>query len=149
MLVSLAAPIDKAIEYFRVVASVFSVFTILSIVGIIFFLVNTGFYPPVKEYDPTTETWTDLDEEPHLNVLTVSGTIMLMIYIVPILLRPIDFIFNFPQYAIGLVSYLLLLPTFVNVMQVYSMCNLHDISWGNRPSVTSGTEALSANSKKQ
>lgn len=29
------------------------------------------------------------------------------------------------------------------------MSNLHDISWGNRPSVTAGTDALSANAKKQ
>ena len=48
VLVSLAAPIDRAIEYFRIVAAVFSVFTILSIVGISIFLWGTGFYPPVK-----------------------------------------------------------------------------------------------------
>lgn len=53
-LVSLAAPIDRAIEYFRIVAAVFSVFTILSIVGISVFLYGTGFYPPVKQYDPDT-----------------------------------------------------------------------------------------------
>jgi hypothetical protein len=149
VLVSLAAPIDRAIEYFRIVAAVFSVFTILSIVGISIFLLGTGFYPPVKQYNPTTEVWEDLDEPPHFSILTLSGTIMLSIYLIPIILRPVDFIFNFPQYCIGLVSYLLLLPTFINVMQIYSMSNLHDISWGNRPSVTAGTDALSANAAKQ
>ena len=148
-LVSLAAPIDRAIEYFRVVAAVFSVFTILSIAGITIFLLGTGFYPPVKQYDPDTQTWNTLDEDPHFSLLTLSGVIMLSVYLVPILLRPIDFIFNFQQYVIGLVSYLLLLPTFINVMQIYSMSNLHDISWGNRPSVTAGTNALSANANKQ
>lgn len=54
VLISLAAPIDRAIEYFRVIAAVFSVFTVLSIVGISLFLLKTGFYPPVKEYDPDT-----------------------------------------------------------------------------------------------
>lgn len=29
--------------------------------------------------------------------------------------------------------YILMLPTFINIMQIYSMSNLHDISWGNRP----------------
>ena len=29
------------------------------------------------------------------------------------------------------------------------MCNLHDISWGNRPSVSAGTNALSSDTKKQ
>jgi cellulose synthase/poly-beta-1,6-N-acetylglucosamine synthase-like glycosyltransferase len=33
--------------------------------------------------------------------------------------------------------YILMLPTFVNIMQIYSMSNLHDISWGNRPSAVS------------
>ena len=45
-----------------------------------------------------------------------------------------------------------MLPTFINVMQIYGMCNLHDISWGNRPTVAagqSGTNAFSENAKKQ
>jgi len=29
------------------------------------------------------------------------------------------------------------------------MCNLHDISWGNRPSASSGTNALAVDLKKQ
>jgi len=65
------------------------------------------------------------------------------------LLRPIDFLFNAHRYLVGLASYLLLLPTFVNVMQVYSMSNLHDISWGNRPSATAGTNILTVDAKKQ
>ena len=44
---------------------------------------------------------------------------------------------------------MVLLPIFINVMQVYSMSNLHDISWGNRPSVTAGTNMLSNDAKKQ
>jgi hypothetical protein len=74
---------------------------------------------------------------------------MLSVYLIPMVLRPLDFIFNMHRYLIGLTSYLLLLPTFVNVMQVYSMSNLHDISWGNRPSATAGTNILSADAKKQ
>jgi hypothetical protein len=77
---------------------------------------GTGFYPPVKQFDPITETWFDLDVPAHFSLLTLSGVIMLSIYIIPIVLRPIDFMFNFAQYAIGLVSYFLLLPTFINVM---------------------------------
>jgi len=74
---------------------------------------------------------------------------MLSVYVIPMVLRPLDFLFNMHRYLIGLTSYLLLLPTFVNVMQVYSMSNLHDISWGNRPSVTAGTNILSCDAKKQ
>lgn len=75
---------------------------------------------------------------------------MLSIYIVPMILRPIDFAFNAKEYIIGFGSYLLLLPMYTNLMQIYSMCNLHDLSWGNRPSGPSdGAEALAENAKKQ
>lgn len=49
------------------------------------------------------------------------------------LLRPLDYLKNFMNYTIGLISYLFMMPTFINIMQIYAMCNLHDISWGNRP----------------
>ena len=74
---------------------------------------------------------------------------MLSIYLIPFLLRPMDFLANIKSYLVGLVSYFAILPLFINIMQIYSMCNLHDISWGNRPSVTSGTNMLSINAKKQ
>ena len=74
--------------------------------------------------------------EKRLSFLVVAGIIMLVVYLVPLILRPIDFLQNFFKYIVGLFCYLFMLPTFINVMQVYSMCNLHDISWGNRPSDT-------------
>jgi len=58
---------------------------------------------------------------------------MLSVYLVPVILRPLDFIYNLASYISGFLSYFLLMPIFLNVMQVYSMSNLHDISWGNRP----------------
>lgn len=74
---------------------------------------------------------------------------MLSVYIVPFVMRPLDFLENFRGYIIGLVSYLLLIPMYTNVFQIYGMSNLHDISWGNRPSVSGGTEAFSATAAKQ
>ena len=74
---------------------------------------------------------------------------MLSTYLLPFVLRPLDFIFNFKKYVLGLLTYLLLLPVFINIMQVYSMSNLHDISWGNRPSANAGANMLSIDSKKQ
>ena len=40
---------------------------------------------------------------------------------------------NFMSYMAGLVTYVLLLPAFMNMFQLYSMSNLHDLSWGSRP----------------
>ena len=71
---------------------------------------------------------------------------MLSIYVVPIIMRPVDFLSNMGGYLVGLVSYIVLIPMFVNVFSIYSFSNLHDVSWGNRPSTTGvGTEAFSAN----
>ena len=56
------------------------------------------------------------------------------VFLIPIILRPLDFLSNVRNYIFGLISYLWMMPTFINVMQIYAMCNLHDISWGNRPS---------------
>ena len=39
--------------------------------------------------------------------------------------------------------YLFMFPTFATVIQIYAMSNLHDISWGNRPTASSqGIEAV-------
>ena len=72
---------------------------------------------------------------------------MLAVYVLPFVLRPVDFITNFSKYILGLISYLFLLPMFTNVFQIYAMCNLHDVSWGNRPAST-GTEAFTADKMK-
>ena len=76
--------------------------------------------------------------------LVLAGVIMLSVYLVPIIMRPIDFLENFRGYVIGLMAYLMLIPMFTNVFQIYAMANLHDISWGNRPTTTTGTEAFSS-----
>ena len=69
---------------------------------------------------------------------------MSCVYILPMILRITDFGKNFARYTVGLIVYLFLMPTFINIMQIYAMCNLHDISWGNRPSVGQGIQAVSA-----
>ena len=41
---------------------------------------------------------------------------MLSVYFVPIILRPIDFVENMSGYIIGMLVYILMLPTFINIM---------------------------------
>ena len=75
---------------------------------------------------------------------------MLAVYTIPFILRPIDFLDNFKGYMVGLIAYLVLIPMFTNIFSIYAMSNLHDISWGNRPTgQTAGTEAFSANNNIQ
>ena len=144
---SVCIPINKAVWYFRIIATVFSSFTIFSLVGISSFLANQGFYPTQKEFDVKHEVWRDVKDihgNPitHFSILTLSGVIMLCVYFLPMILRPIDFLNNMDKYILGLISYLFLLPTFINVMQIYSMSNLHDVSWGNRPKSTDSSKVL-------
>ena len=87
-----------------------------------------------------------MEGEYNFSILVLAGVIMLSIYVVPMILRPIDFLSNLAGYIIGLITYLLLIPMYINVFSVYAFSNLHDVSWGNRPTTTgTGTEAFSAN----
>jgi len=79
-------------------------------------------------------------------LLTLAGVIMLSVYLLPFILRPLDFLSNAKKYVLGFLVYMLLMPMFTNVFQIYALCNLHDVSWGNRPSTT-GTEAFTEDKK--
>lgn len=63
-------------------------------------------------------------------------------------MRPLDFFANFKNYMFGFFAYMLMMPIFTNVFQIYAMCNLHDVSWGNRPAST-GQEAFTDIKKQQ
>jgi hypothetical protein len=131
------------------VAVILSVLTIASIFGIMFFLGVAGLYPPVMWKNCTDEyscTWVNVtgheakDGAPKINIggpyfsyTVLCGWIMMTVFLFPMILRPFDFLNNFTAYMVGMITYVCLLPTFTNIMQIYSMCNLHDLSWGNRP----------------
>jgi hypothetical protein len=40
----------------------------------------------------------------------------------------------------GIVAILFLGPTYVNVFSIFSITNIHDVSWGSRPDGDSGKE---------
>jgi cellulose synthase/poly-beta-1,6-N-acetylglucosamine synthase-like glycosyltransferase len=40
----------------------------------------------------------------------------------------------------GIFHYILLIPTYVNIFFIYSICNVHDCTWGNRPDVLTDEE---------
>lgn len=143
---------DKAIGYFRVVSVILSFFVILTLAGITFFLVQQGFHTQAQQRVCDEDTnhceWEPVPDEYYFNILTLAGFIMLSMYILPMVLRPIDTLANFGKYLMGFISYMLMMPIFTTIFQIYAMCNLHDVSWGNRPSST-GNEAFSANKKTQ
>jgi hypothetical protein len=100
-------------------------------------------------WDPYSETFVPVVPAVyHFSVLTLAGVVMLGVYLAPMILRPIDFLNNAGKYIIGLFSYLALMPMFINIFTIYAMANLHDVSWGNRPTST-GQEAFSQNKQEQ
>lgn len=109
-------------------------------------------------YDHDSKAWYPCFERPvlgeapkpivHFHILLASTFIMLFIYIIPMILRPLDFLKNFSSYLVGLVTYFFMMPIFITCMTIYSMCNLHDISWGNRPAVADSNQ-LTIHAKKQ
>ena len=40
------------------------------------------------------------------------------------------------KYVFGIVTILYLVPTYIVIMLIYSICNISDITWGNRPDKT-------------
>jgi cellulose synthase/poly-beta-1,6-N-acetylglucosamine synthase-like glycosyltransferase len=50
--------------------------------------------------------------------------------IAPLLHNPC---YNIKILALGFIQFITLIPTYVNVFQIYSICNIQDVTWGNRP----------------
>ena len=148
LIISLALPLDRAKPCFVIAIVMFGGLTITAIFGMVFYLSAAGFYPEHLIFDKSTWQWVPQGDH-HFSWLVLAGVIMLSIYLVPFLLRPIDCLENFKGYIVGLVSYLILIPMFTNVFTIYAMANLHDISWGNRPTTTGGAEAFSGSANKQ
>lgn len=91
--------------------------------------------PNAKKYIPTGQYY--------FNWLYLAAAIMLGVYAIPFVFRPLDCLQNLRSYVLGFLSYFLMLPMFLEVFPIYAICNLHDVSWGNRPA-SIGTEAFSS-----
>jgi hypothetical protein len=88
--------------------------TLSCIFGMCFYLASSGFFPEEKTFDKDTWQWNG-DGVYYFSPLVLAGVIMLSVYMVPMIIRPIDFLSNFRGYVIGLLAYLMLIPMFTNV----------------------------------
>lgn len=136
IIISLTTTVDRGVAIFTFLMTLFGTLLVLTMSGIIFYLADQGFYPEVMEYRPNEWPHWKGTGEHNFSLLVLSGVIMCCVFLIPIILRPLDFLSNVRNYIVGLFSYLFMMPTFINIMQIYAMCNLHDISWGNRPAAS-------------
>jgi len=119
LLLSISAPIEKAMVYFRAIGVIFSVLTLACFVGVIGYMAATGMDAYEMHWVESTNgmgRYVRSDGEARLSKLTVAGTIMLSVYLLPFLLRPLDFLLNLNGYVVGLLTYLVCLPMFATVM---------------------------------
>jgi len=52
----------------------------------------------------------------NFNRMKAAGICMLAVYVLPMIMRPKDFLYNFNGYFTGVITYIFLLPMFVNIM---------------------------------
>jgi len=72
--------------------------------------------------------------------------ILLTSYILPIILNFTKL--RFCDFVKGIAYSIFLSPTYVNVFTIYAISNIHDVSWGSRPSRTDNLMKASENKKK-
>jgi hypothetical protein len=91
MFISLTLPVELGIGYFRFVAVIFSLMTLFVVAGIIYFMTQTGFVMEEHVLNPATNSY-EPNGITHFSWLKLAGVIMLTVYLIPIILRPGDFL---------------------------------------------------------
>ena len=114
LIIALALPLSHANICFMFVTIMFSLLTLSCIFGMTFYLSKSGLFPEERVYDPDTREWNGTGEY-YFSFLVLAGVVMLSVYIIPFVMRPVDFLENFKGYVIGLISYLMLIPMYSNV----------------------------------
>ena len=145
ILVMIAQPIDRAICKIRFFSTVSAIVMNITFLSVSYLLVTQGWRTPVRTcvQDPDNPNSDEcvmvanLDGETYFSWIRLAGVVSLIFYVLPFFMRPLDFLFNFKKYCVGFLCYMLLLPVFTFMFQIYAICNLHDVSWGNRPTSNS------------
>jgi hypothetical protein len=60
--------------------------------------------------------------------------IALSVYFIPIILHARHV--RIWPFVIGFLSLIFLTPTYLNIMSIYSISNIHDVTWGTRPTIS-------------
>jgi len=117
VMASIGAQISQAMDYFRVILYFFQFYTICCLWGTISMLRSFGLW----------------ESSGNLNVYVAQFVLTWLVLLCPFYLKPIDAIQNIGSYMAGLPAYYLSFFWWYVIITVYSMCNLDDVTWGNRP----------------
>jgi chitin synthase len=80
-----------------------------------------------SELDTNGFTWTDIFKNQIFYTLIISLASTYLLWFV------VSFLFFDPWHMFtSFIQYLLLTPTYINILNVYAFCNTHDITWGTK-----------------
>ena len=138
IIISFGQNVNRSICCFRLMSVFFGILIIMLFALISLYLFETGFHPDLFIIDDNGLTVNT--GRVYTSYITYAGVIVMISFVMPFLLRLGDCLRNPFKYFFGVFAYVIMMPTYANIMLIYSMCNLHDVSWGNRPS--SGEEHM-------
>lgn len=102
---------------------------------LMFFFVILAYYYFLGNLQDAITNDSSSDEDPTVAIIIlVSMGVVIFSQIIPLC---INCRCNLFKIIMGFISYLFLTPTYVNMFIVYSFCNIHDVSWGNRDTIQS------------
>jgi hypothetical protein len=125
--------IKDAMGYYRFVLAFFIVYTLLCQIGTINMFRNFGIR----------------DSAGGINIIFVQFALSWVVLLVPFFFKPIDMITNFKLYIKSFFVYYFSYSWWFICLNIYSMCNLDDVTWGNRPNnKTNGMNAYVDSEKR-
>ena len=121
IIISFSVKPAKVESLYRIISTVLGLYTLTTIFLTIFYLFR-------DEYDPNA--WRS---QLSASMIIVMGLIFAIIILINLknAARPV---------LTGIIPFIYLTGTYVNIFLIYSICNIHDVSWGNRPDKMSDEE---------
>lgn len=115
---SIGAQIKDIMHNFTALLVLFQAYCLYCTIGVVSMVRNYGFY----------------DKSGHINVFFVQVVLMWFVLLFPFFFKPLNFLRNPLRYCTGFVCYYFSYNWWTVIINIYSICNLDDVSWGNRPS---------------
>jgi len=134
VLSSIGAQISDVMGFFRLILIFFQTYTLFCQIGTYKMIKNFGFY----------------DSEGNFNIFVLQFVLTWVVLLCPFYIRPFDFMKNAYKYIVSLPCYYLSYLWWYILITIYSMCNLDDVTWGNRPANASkGLNTFIDDAKRQ
>jgi len=84
-------------------------------------------------------------EEVFASIAVIFFAAMVLSYLMPLVLHITEL--RLCDFCKGVLSLLFLAPTYINLISIYAISNIHDVTWGSRPS-SKDTKAHSQRDKQ-